>query len=120
MPRRNPRHNNSSLFARAFAAIDEEQDPQPQPPLPPPPPPSPPQHELNNNDTDSEEEELVAEVVLNEVDDEFEAWWTQHGGGAVMAENGNAIGGVNHDGITIEHVRDGTFRIGVYNISMIG
>ena len=24
-----------------------------------------------------------------------------------MAENGNAIGGVNHDGITIEHVRDG-------------
>ena len=74
---------------------------------PPPPPPSPPQHELNNNDTDSEEEELVAEVVLNEVDKEFEAWWTQRGGGAVTAENGNAIRGVNHDGITIEHVCDG-------------
>ena len=59
MPRHNPRRNNSSLFAHAFAAVNEEQDPQLQPPLPPPPPPSPPsppQHELNNNDTDSEEE----------------------------------------------------------------
>ena len=85
------------LMAFLFSAITA-------PPLLPPPPP--PQHELNNNDTDSKEEELIAEVVLNKVDDEFEAWWTQCGGGAVMAENRNAIRGVNHDGITIKHVCD--------------
>ena len=67
-------------------------------------PPPPPQHEFNNNDTDSEQEELVAKLVNNEVDDEFETWCTQRGGVVVMAENGNAIGGVNHDGITIQHV----------------
>ena len=110
----NPPHNKSSLFAHAFAAINEAQDPQSQPPLPPPPPPSP-QHELNNNDTDSEEEEeeAVAELVINEVDDEFEAWWTQCGGGSVvMADNGNAIGGVNHDGITIKNICDGVVSNG--------